>query len=141
MDVTQIPFVKHTGIKNEEGRLKLEATDVVQNHMQTIHASAQFTLAETQSGLYLQETFPELEGKVVALLRDATVKYKKTATSNIYAVANIEEEAKEKFLSQYARKWRTSIVVDVVVKGCDDVVRMQGKFTWFIQKIEKSEKF
>ncbi len=134
MDATQIPFVKHTGIKNEEGRLKLEATDVVQNHMETIHASAQFTLAETQSGLCLQETFPELEGKVVVVLRDATVKYKNPATSCIYAVANIKEEAKEKFLSQFARKGRASIVVDVVLKTYDDVVCMQGEFTWFVQK-------
>ena len=78
---------------------------------------------------------------MLALLRDATVKYRNPATSNIYAVANIEEEAKEKFLSHYTRKGRASIVVEVVVKGCDNMVCMQGKFTWFIQKIEKSEKF
>jgi len=48
MDTIQIPFAKHIGIeKKEEGTLKLEAMEVVQNHIQTIHASAQFTLAET----------------------------------------------------------------------------------------------
>jgi len=137
MDITQIPFVKHTGIKNEEGRLKLEATDVVQNHLGTIHASAQFTLAETQSGLYLQDTFPELGGKVVGVLRGSTVKYRNPATTSIYAVANIKEEAKEKFLSQFARKGRASIVVDVVLKTYDDVVCMQGEFTWFVHKVSQ----
>ena len=53
MQVTDIPFVKHIGIKRkEEGTLKLEATEAVRNHIQTIHTSAQFTLEETQSGLY-----------------------------------------------------------------------------------------
>ncbi len=135
MDVTQIPFAKHTCIEKEDDHtLKLEATDVVQNHLGTIHASAQFTLAETQSGLYLQETFPELEGKVVGLLRDATVKYKNPATSDIYAVAIIREEAKERFLSQFLRKGHASIVVDVVVKTCDDILCMEGTFSWFVQK-------
>lgn len=60
MHISQIPFVKHVGIeKEEEGGLKLEPADKVQNHMQTVHASAQFTLAETQSGFTLQKCFPE----------------------------------------------------------------------------------
>ena len=137
MNVTQIPFAKHTGIKQEENRLKLEATDVVQNHLGTIHASAQFTLAETQSGLCLQETFPELYGKVIGVLRGSTVKYKNPATTSIYAVANIKEEVKERFLSQYARKGRASIVVGVVLKTYDDVVCMQGEFTWFVHKVSQ----
>jgi acyl-coenzyme A thioesterase PaaI-like protein len=99
MDVTNIPFAKHIGIEyKEEGMLKLDATEVVQNHIQSIHASAQFTLAETQSGLHLQLSFPELVGKVVGVLRGATVKYKNPATTAIYAIANIEEKEKEKFL-------------------------------------------
>jgi len=136
MDITQIPFVKHTGIeKDDVHTLKLEAADVLKNHLGTLHASALFTLAETQSGLSLQEHFPELEGKVAGVLRDATVKYRNPATSSIYAVANIKEEVKERFLSQYARKGRSSIVVDVVLKTYDDMVCMQGEFTWFVQKI------
>ena len=134
MDVTQIPFVKHTGIKNEEGRLKLEATDVVQNHMETIHASAQFTLAETQSGLCLQETFPELEGKVLAVLRGSTVKYKNPAISTIYATASIEKDIKNKFLNQLERKRRATIVIGVQVLDEEEILTMQGNFTWFVKK-------
>jgi acyl-coenzyme A thioesterase PaaI-like protein len=136
MDVTQIPFAKHIGIeKKEEGTLKLEATDMVQNHIQTIHASAQFALAETQSGLFLQEAFPELVGKVAGLLRGATVKYLNPATSSIYAIANLEDGMKEKILSQMERKGRTSAIVHVAVKDVEDVVTMKGDFQWYIHKI------
>ena len=135
MDVTQIPFVKHIGIKKEEGRLKLEATDVVQNHLGTIHASAQFTLAETQSGLLLQRMFPELEGKVLAVLRGSTVKYKNSAISTIYATASIEEDMKEKFLNHIERKRRASIVVRVEVLDEEEVLTMTGEFHWFVQKL------
>jgi acyl-coenzyme A thioesterase PaaI-like protein len=136
MDVTNIPFAKHIGIEyKDEGMLKLEPTQIVQNHIQSVHASAQFTLAETQSGLHLQLSFPELVGKVVGVLRGATVKYKNPATTVIYAIANIEEKEKEKFLMQLARKGRAGIVVRVEVKESDDVVCMQGEFSWFVQKI------
>ena len=62
---TDIPFVNHIGIKDENNELSLEFKENVLNHIKTIHASAQFTLAETQSGLHLQKLFPELEGKVI----------------------------------------------------------------------------
>jgi len=134
MDVTHIPFAKHIGIeKKEEGMLKLEPTDTVQNHIQSIHASAQFALAETQSGLYLQEAFPELVGKVVALLRGATVKYKNPATKTIYAVAMIEEETKEKFINRLKRKKKATITVHTTIKDIDGIVVMSGEFMWYIE--------
>ena len=137
MDVTQIPFAKHIGIeRKEEGTLKLEPTQILQNHIQSIHASAQFALAETQTGLHLQLAFPELVGKVVGLLRGSTVKYKKPATTSIYAVASIDKEVKDTFLNQLKRKGRASIVVHVDVRDEDDVLIMQGDFSWFVQKIE-----
>jgi len=137
MDVIQIPFAKHIGIKRkDEGTLKLEPTDIVQNHIKTIHASAQFALAETQTGLYLQLAFPELVGKVVGLLRSSTVKYKNPAKTNIYAVARIDVAMKDTFLNQLERKGRASIVVHVDVRDEEDVLTMQGDFSWFVQKIE-----
>ena len=83
----------------------------------------------------MQLAFPELEGKVVGLLRGSTVKYKNPAKTSIYAVANIDESIKEKFLNQIERKGRASIVVNVEVKDETNVFVMQGEFTWFIQKI------
>ncbi len=136
MDVTEIPFVNHIGIeRKEEGTLKLEPTAVVQNHIQTIHASAQFTLAETQSGLYLQESFFELKEKVVAVLRASTVKYKNPATTTLYAQATIDEELKQKFLAQFKRKGRGSIKVEVSLEDKESLLILQGIFVWFVQKI------
>ena len=140
MQVTDIPFVKHIGIQSkEEGTLKLEATEVVQNHIQTIHASAQFTLAETQSGLYLQTLFPEYKDQVVPLLRNSTVKYKQSATKEIYAVAYVDDESKEKFEIQFLKKGRASITIGVELRDSDEVVTMVGEFTWFVQKLDLSQ--
>ena len=51
MKVIEIPFVKKVGItKTENNKLELAFTADTQNHLETMHASAQFALAETASG-------------------------------------------------------------------------------------------
>ena len=96
MNVLEIPFVKKVGISRNNNNLELAFTIDTHNHLETIHASAQFTLAETASGEYLQSLFPELAGKVIPILRDASVKFKKPAVKNIIAYPSITDELKEK---------------------------------------------
>lgn len=132
---TDIPFVSHIGIKDEHNVLSLDFKDDVLNHIKTIHASAQFTLAETQSGLHLQKLFPQLEGKVVPVLRDAQVKYKKPAMEKIIAIASSNEEAVEKFKAQFDKKGRGSLQIDVEVKDINSVLTCQATFTWFVQTL------
>ena len=135
MNATDIPFVKHIGIENENNMLSLSFSDNILNHINTIHASAQFTLAETQSGIQLQKLFPELEGKVVPVLRDAQIKYKKPAQEKIVAFSSVEDEAVEKFRSQFERKGRGSLQITVEIKDVNGVLTCQGFFTWFIQAL------
>ena len=139
MDVTHIPFTKHIGIEyKNKSTLKLELTEAVQNHIQSIHASAQFALAETQSGLFLQEAFPEYVGKVVGLLRGSTVKYKSPAITSIIAKATLNKKIKEKFILQLERKGGATIDIDVTILDEENVLTMQGMFTWFVQKLDVS---
>ena len=101
----------------------------------TIHASAQFTLVETQSGIHLQNLFPDLEGKVVPVLRDAQIQYKKPAVEKIIAFSHSDEEAVKKFKSQFDKKSRGSLQVDVEIKDINDVLTCQATFAWFIQAL------
>ncbi len=135
MKATDIAFVKLVGIKQSEDELSLENKKDVHNHINTIHASAQFTLAETQSGLHLQKLFPELEGLVVPLLRDSSMKYKKPATSKLTAHSFVDEESIEKFKVQFVKKGRGTLSVDVELKSSDGICVAQGTFGWFISKI------
>jgi len=135
MNAIEIPFVKLVGIKEEENTLSLDFEENIQNHLQTIHASAQFTLAETQSGVQLQKLFPELDGKVVPVLRNAEIKYKKPAIEKIFAYASCDEEAIEKFKAQFLKKGRGSIEVSVEIKDINGLVTTQATFSWFVQKL------
>ena len=136
MNVIEIPFVKKVGItKTDNNKLELSFASDTQNHLGTMHACAQFTLAETASGEFLQTLFPELIGKVVPILRDAKVKFKKSAVNNIIAYPSISDEEKEKFNLQFSRKGRSSITVDVELKDSEGTLTCITSYNWFIQKI------
>ena len=132
MNVLEIPFVKHVGIE-KDGELKLNVRDELKNHIQTIHASAQFTFAETASGECLIKEFPQYEGKVIPMLRSSTIKYKSPATSTLRAKATLTKEAKEKFLKQFERRGQGVITVNVELFDEASLVTMEGEFVWFVQ--------
>ncbi len=130
---TDIPFVKHIGIKEKEYRLSLDLKKSVCNHVETIHAAAQFTLAETESGMHLQSLFPELEQKVIPLLREGKIKYIKPAAMKITAHSFVEEEAVEKFKLQFFKKGRALLKIKVEIRDSNDVLTSEAQFTWFVQ--------
>ena len=135
MKPTDIPFVKHIGVTEENKELSLDCSDIVLNHIETIHAGAIYTLAETKSGMHMIELFPKLKGKVAAVLRESTIKYKKPATGKITAFASTESEMVETFKAQFTQKGRGILTIGVVVKDAENSIVAQAKFTWFVQNI------
>ncbi len=137
MDVTKIPFVEKVGIvKTTDGKLELPLTENIHNHLQTIHASAQFALAETASGEILATSFPELVGKVIPVLRDSQIKFKKQASTTISAFSSISDESHVKFKAQLSKKGRALITVNVEIKDQEGEITSIGIFNWFVQSIK-----
>ena len=137
MDVTKIPFVEKVGIvRKSDGGLELPIIESVHNHLQTIHASAQFALAETASGEVLQTLFPDLVGKVIPVLRDSNIKFKKPAQNAITTHPSVTDESISKFKEQFAKKGRSSISVNVEVKDHAGVITSVGVFNWFVQSVD-----
>ena len=132
MNVLEIPFVKYVGIK-KDSELKLHVREELKNHIQTIHASVQFALAETASGESLIKEFPQYEGKVIPMLRSSTIKYKSPATSTLRAKVTLTKEAKEKFLKQFERRGQGVIAVEVELFDEESLMTMEGEFIWFVQ--------
>ena len=138
MNVIEIPFVDKVGIqRNTDGELELPFNTEVQNHLETIHASAQFALAETASGEILQKSFPELVGKVIPVLRESKIKFKKPAYKKIVAYPSVTAESLSKFEEQISEKGRALISVEVQIKDVDGIVTCTGIFKWFVQRIDK----
>lgn len=135
MKVSDIEFVKLVGIKQSQNSVSLAFKKDVLNHIESIHASAQFTLAETQSGLLLQELFPDLVGRVVPMLRESKIKYKKPALKKITAFATCSDENIQKFQEQFSKKGRATLSVSVDVEDEEGVLTAVSEFIWFVQKI------
>ena len=131
--ISQLSLIRHLSISlDDAGVLCMPFDERIHNHLETAHAGAQFILAETVSGLYLSARFPDLADKVVPVLREANIKYKRQATSNLIAYASTTDTAEEKFLQQFEQKGRGSIQVDVEVKDSSDVLISLAHYSWFI---------
>lgn len=138
MEITEVPFAKTIGLKKaDSGNLELHFDESLHNHLQTIAASAQYSLAELASGDYLQSLFPELVDNVVPVLRDSRLKFKSPAKSKVSAYASASEKSVAKFTEQFAHKGRALITVDVDVKDTEGTVTSFGFFRWYIQNIDQ----
>ena len=136
MDVMEIPFVNSVGIRRgDDGVITLPFTGYVHNHLQTVHAAAQYALAETASGDTLLALFPDLAGEVVPVLRDSQLKFKRPASSDICAYASVSEESVERFREQLDKKGRSMITIEVQIRDCENVITCSGSFNWFVQRI------
>lgn len=135
MNILEIPFVKLLNITQDEDKLSLNEKKTLLNHLETTHAGAIYTLGETQSGLYLQNLFPSLQDKVIPILRDSKIKYKKPALGNLSASATCTQEVKENFQRIFEKKKRASIEITVNIQNKDEEIIAIASFTWFIQSI------
>jgi acyl-coenzyme A thioesterase PaaI-like protein len=132
-----LPFANHVGIKAKDNiQLKLENQPHIHNHVGTLHAAAQFTLAETQSGLFLLSLFPEYRDKMNPLLRGSTVKYKNPATTELVATATVLNADKLKFEKQFLKRGRAILTINIELKDRTGLVTMVGSFIWYVQKSE-----
>ena len=137
MDVAGIPFNRHLGVySGSDGRLEIAETDALKNHLGTVHAGVQFTLAEAASGAYLAERFHELADKVVPVVRGSEIKFKRPASGNIYAHASVSDEDAGKFLEQFNKKKRGLITVSVEVKDAEGTVTATAKYDWFVTALD-----
>ena len=95
MNIVKISFVNLLDIKLTD-TLELKFKKELTNHLGSMHAGALYTLAETQSGLFLQERFKEYKS-TLPILRGTEIKYKKEAKGTVSAIAKADKESLEKF--------------------------------------------
>lgn len=139
MDSLAVPFSRLLGLRRTaEGRLMLPFSDATLNHLGTVHASAQFALAETAAGDDLGAIFPELVGKVVPVVRDARAKFRTPATGDLIAFPEISADMRATFAERLAARGRAAITVRVELRMPDGTLTCQAEYDWFIQRIEKN---
>lgn len=136
MNLLNIPFVKRVGIERQDNQiLTLGLSQDVFNHLDTICAGAQYTLAETSSANLLQILFPDLDGTTIPVIRETRIKFRKPAQSSIRATATAKEEDVVSFRTRFDSSGRGIIPVSVQIRDEEDQITCSGTYTWFIQQI------
>jgi len=136
MDVTQLPFNNFIGLKASDKNdflLMLENRSEYRNHLNTVHASALFALAEASSGHFLLNEFSELTD-IVPVVRKVETKYRNPTTGSVFSKAKFQETGKSEVISALTLKGRALLKVEVSLFDETDVPVMQSTFEWFITK-------
>ncbi len=116
--------------------LELPLGEASRNHVGTMHAAAQFALAEAASAACLQREFPALEARVLAVVRAARIKYRRPGTGTLRAFGRLAEDARARLAADLEARSRTATTVDVELRDATGEVVFAGEFDWFIARRE-----
>lgn len=136
MDVTKLPFNEFIGLKpsdHPDYLLMLENNANYFNHLETVHASAQFALAEATSGHFLLNEFAGLDD-IIPVVRKVEVNFRKPANGEIYSTAKFLHTEKEEVLEAINQKGRALLNVEVSLFDKDAKAVMRSVFEWLVAK-------
>lgn len=137
MDILSLPFNEFLGLQLIEidgcQVVCLDAQTHHQNHLGTVHAGAVYSVAEAAGGQALLQQVDLKLDEVLAVVRSATVKYRRPATGQLTALGRISDAAVEQFLTQFQEKGRGFVDVPVRVSSAGDDV-LTGEFQWFVTR-------
>ena len=137
MDLTSLPFNQLIDLRlaasGGQTSVVLDPGGQHLNHAGTVHAGVLYTVGEAASAHCLISRFPELSDSAVAVLRTATVKYRKPAVGRLCGVSKIASGDEEEFRHRFEKSGRGLIkIVTSVMQG--ELEIMSGAFTWFVTR-------
>ena len=138
IDVTKLPFNQFIGLKisnKSSYLLMLDNRSEYRNHLDTVHASAMFSLAEAASGHFLLNEFSGLTD-IVPVVRKVEIKYKKPSTGCVFSKAKFLETEKNEILEALEQRGRAILKVEVSLFDEAEALIMQSVFEWFVSKLE-----
>ena len=138
MHVTELAINNSLGMKlapEGEGHiLDLPESPLLLNHVGTVHAGVQFSLAEAASGEFLLRQLGEAQNQVFAVLRTSSVKFRKPAHGALHASARFADDSADSLSAELTSRGRALVAVLIEVADAQGVVTMTGKYDWFLQK-------
>lgn len=115
--------------------LELPFTAQLLNHLGTMHAAAQFALAEAASAECLQRHFGAMADGVFAVVRGVEVKYRKPATGDLLAFGAPDEHTRDHLVADMAARGRFNAAILVDLKDRSGTLTLHAKFDWFISRV------
>ncbi len=139
MRATDLAYNQALGIRDAppdaEHLLELPFAPLVHNHLKTMHAAAQFSLAEAASAECLQRRYGAELGEVFAVMRSVEVKYRKPATGDLLAYGAPDDFTRDHLLEEIAVRGRSKAVILIDLKDRSGTLTFHGQFEWFISRV------
>jgi Domain of unknown function (DUF4442) len=137
MDILSIPFHEHLSIRESDDSdyvFKLESNPKFNNHLETIHACAQLTLAEATSGEFLLQEFHKFRTDFIPVIRKTEAKYQKPAIGTLYSRAEFANAEKAGLIDELLTKNRALIRIKVEIFDVEKDKTLTVFFDWFLVK-------
>ena len=139
LKATDLAYNQALGIRNAPAEaahlLELPFVPLVQNHLGTVHAAAQFSLAEAASAECLQRHFGASIGQVFAVVRGVEVKYRRPAAGDLLAYGIPDEATRDGLIIELNGRGRAAAVILIDLKDRAGTLTFHGKFEWFISRV------
>lgn len=133
-----VPFATVTGVElvevsPERGVARLAKRPEVENHIQTMHAGAMFTLGEAASGAALGGVLGDQLMAARPVAADASIKYLKTGKTDLTATATANSDA-ETIRKELADVGKVVFDIKVAIKDAEDVTVAEMVVNWHVKK-------
>lgn len=133
-----VPFATVTGVElvevsPERGVARLAKRPEVENHIQTMHAGAMFTLGEAASGAALGGVLGELLMSARPVAADARIKYLKTGKTDLTATATANSDA-ESIRKALGEVGKVVFDIKVAITDAEDVTVAEMAVNWHVKK-------
>jgi len=133
-----VPFATVTGVElvevsPERGVARLKKRPEVENHIQTMHAGAMFTLGEAASGAALGGVLGELLMSARPVAADASIRYLKTGKTDLIATATANSDA-ETIRTELADVGKVVFDINVAITDAEGVTVAEMVVNWHVKK-------
>jgi acyl-CoA thioesterase len=132
MKITDLPFNQYIGLETDGEMVLLKEQDCLLNHVGGLHASVIHGLAEAASGHFLILNLMPLFPEWLVLAKKATIQYKRPATGDCRAIAEVSPEALKECIGTL-RSHKTSTLIVPVKVSCEDKVVAEAEFEWWFR--------
>lgn len=139
MKATDLAFNQLLGIvaapPEAQHLLEMPFTPQLHNHLGTMHAAAQFALAEAASAECLQRHFGRAAGTVFAVVRGVEANYRKPAAGDLLAYGAPDENTRDHLVAELSARGRFSAMILIDLRDRTGTLTLHAKFDWFISRV------
>ena len=136
MNAIDIPFHKMLNIKDAAKPFifSMDEAAFMLNHVGSIHACIQLTLAEASAGEFLKQELPAYQDTLIPLVRKTEATYAKPANGKLFTQATFFDCTKTETIYLIESKSRFMVKTKVIVTNEKKEITLKAIFEWFVIK-------